>query len=253
MKPIEIGEFQIATPCEKTWESMESMAPDRRFCEQCLHVVHDLTGMSESQLAALYARNGGKLCGFFTMDADGHPIYYQNQGLPRKPRFLKHFAAAASMFLLYQTPQSSGKACIPAANASFATPLPSSLLSKPAVTETITPANNTLLSAVILAQDSSEIRDSLRVDVFAKGERITKLYSEAGLVHVDFGNELKPTDEIKIVVHDCVFDQGLRYRERKYHGASLTTTLGNAQNLQIVVQYTAPERPQKLGGVVSHR
>jgi hypothetical protein len=237
--PLNIGQFQIPEPCTVPWEQMDAHTAGNRFCRSCNHVVHDLTGMSEHEIEVLMAAQGGKLCGAFALDVQGNAIYFKQDPPRKKARFLKHFAAAASLILLYQTPQA-GRAMAPTTLQPPADPIAGS--------PNLTPRTNTLLSGVILTQDSIEIGDSLLVEIFAKGNLLVSTYAKAGLFHHDFADALLPTDVIKIVVHGKTFAQGELYNERKYKGNALITTLGNAQNVQVRVQYTPPVRRIMTGG-----
>ncbi|MBK1830917.1 hypothetical protein JIN77_09290 [Verrucomicrobiaceae bacterium R5-34] len=54
----------IPEPCQENWHSM-SGDEKMRHCEKCCTHVHNLTGMSAQQIAALRVDHGGKLCGAF--------------------------------------------------------------------------------------------------------------------------------------------------------------------------------------------
>lgn len=49
--------------CEENWEAMENAGPDARHCRVCDKNVIDLTGKTAGEVMALYAENGGSLCG----------------------------------------------------------------------------------------------------------------------------------------------------------------------------------------------
>ncbi len=248
-KRLDIGKFEISETCSVPWEEMDMHTGGNRMCRQCDQVVHDLTGMSETEIEALFHRNGGMLCGNFTLDAAGNPIYFKNESRPKKVRFLKHWAAAASIFLLYQTPQAGGHNA--GTTTSIALPPISEGDGSAKSTPTLTPQNNTLLSGVILTQDSSEISDTLQVDIFAKGNQVASLQAQNGLFHHDFANALSPTDSVTIVVQARVIHPENVWNKREYKGTTYQTTLGNAQNMKITVAYRHPEA--KLGGVMAPR
>jgi hypothetical protein len=246
---LDIGKFEISETCAVPWEEMDMHTGGNRLCRQCDKVVHDLTGMSEREIEVLFHRNGGMLCGNFSLDAAGNPIYFKQQSAPKKVRFLKHWAAAASIFLLYQTPQAGGH------HTGTATSIASPPLFQgdaPALLPSIiTPKTNTLLSGVILTQDSSEIRDTLQVDVFAKGNQVASLQAENGFFHHDFADTLLPTDSVTIVVQARVVNPENVWNKREYKGTTYQTTLGNAQNVTVTVAFKHPER--KMGGVMMPR
>ena len=49
--------------CEENWEAMANAGPDARHCRVCDKNVIDLTGKTAREVMALYAENGGSLCG----------------------------------------------------------------------------------------------------------------------------------------------------------------------------------------------
>jgi hypothetical protein len=248
-KQLKIGQFEIPETCTVPWEEMDAHPSGNRMCRQCNKVVHDLTGMSEAEIEALFERNGGSLCGNFSLDELGNPIYFRNELQPRKPKYLKHLAAAASLILLYQTPHAGGGSTTSGPRNDVTWNLEGPVKSNKNAS-TITPENNTLVSGVILTPDSIEIHDSLKVQIYANGKWVRNLKSQGGFFSTDFEGKLKPTDKIKIVVVGHAFDTNLKYESRKYGGASMETTLGHAQNVQMVVAYTPPIGYRKTGGVM---
>ncbi|HPF38922.1 MAG TPA: hypothetical protein P5081_06170 [Phycisphaerae bacterium] len=61
-KPLRILEnVRIASPCDVPWSSM---AGDERtrYCGECEKRVHNLIGMSDTEIAALFAAQGTDLC-----------------------------------------------------------------------------------------------------------------------------------------------------------------------------------------------
>ncbi len=56
----------IKTPCHEDWNLM-SGDEKVRHCKKCDTHVHDLTGMTEEEITALYRKKGGKLCGRFSL------------------------------------------------------------------------------------------------------------------------------------------------------------------------------------------
>jgi hypothetical protein len=246
---ISFGQLEIPEPCTVPWDEMDAHAEGQRLCQHCNHVVHDLTGMSTSEIEALYRQQGGKLCGNFSLDEAGQPIYFRGQQRPHKVRLLKHWIAAASLFLLYQSPQAGSAGGNLSAMESPANAEGNPKGNQPAQ-ETITPESNTLLSGLVLTQDSMEIHDDLAVEIFLRGKKLMTLQSVAGLFHHDFAGQLQPTDVLTIHVIGKTFNPGDTYRERKYGSASIETTLGHAQNIAVTVPFKAPPRPKMAGRVI---
>ena len=56
--------LQIPEPCSQNWEEMIPL-PGGRFCHHCEKTVIDFTGMTDKQIASLYKRRQGRVCGLF--------------------------------------------------------------------------------------------------------------------------------------------------------------------------------------------
>src|SRR5688572_17062520 len=115
-KPYTFGKFSIPEPCLVPWEDMDRQEDRNRFCKQCKKVVHDISGMTPSQIEALEAQNGGNLCGAFFLN---HPPLEKDPVKPRPytllPLWLKGTAAAAALsFLLLQPPKAKAITAAPA-------------------------------------------------------------------------------------------------------------------------------------------
>jgi hypothetical protein len=247
-KPLVIGKFRIPEPCAVPWDEMQDHDGVNRNCSRCNSVVHDLTGMSMAEIDQLYAANNGKLCGNITVDELRNPLYFKGTEAKRKPVYLKHLAAAASMFLIYQSPQASPPPPSSAPTQLMVQPL------EPKVAESrnlVTEANNTLVTGVVLTTAGQETQDSLRIEIQSNNKLIATGFTSNGLFHFDLKDKLKPTDNIRVKVFAAKFDIGVRYQDRRYGNAETETQVGKAQNLVLNVPYSAPEqRPIKLGGVM---
>lgn len=248
--PIQLrfGELEIPDPCAVPWADMDAHGDVNKHCRQCNHVVHDLTGMSESEIAALYRSLGGKLCGAVSIDDHGKPIVFRNLHRPQKVRLLKHWVAAASLFLLYQTPQA-GSSLVDRPSRENTLPLEGGELPASATAKTVTPETNTLVSGLIITKDSTEIHDSLDVEIFYEGKVLMTLQAVNGFFHHDFTGQLKPTDTVTISVVPKVYARDT-YNERKYGGAQLATTVGNGQNVTVPIFFWAPPRAKLAGKVM---
>ncbi len=251
-KSLQIGKYTIPQPCPVPWDEMDALDGRNRHCAQCSQVVHDLTGKSLCEIDALYAANEGKLCGNITVDELGNPLYFKGTESKRKVIYLKHLAAAASLFFLYQTPQANS---FDSKARKYRSDTEQSIQIHPPGTGIVpTEATNTLVTGVVLTQSGYETEDSLRIEIRSGGKQIAQGFTSNGLFHFDLEGKLKPEDEIKVVVEGARFDLGVRYHDRKYGGTELATTLGKSQNLTLTVKYDAPERmPMKLGGAVVRR
>lgn len=248
-KPLQFGGFLIPKPCEVQWAAMQELDGRNRHCQRCNHAVYDLTGMSISEIDSLFKANDGKLCGNFSIDELGNPIYFKGSNSPRKPVYLKHLAAAASMFFLYQTPQATSSSSTLGSQPNTKAFHNELLLEEGGIVPT--EATNTLVTGVVFTQFGDEINDSLKVEIIYGGKSIASAFTSNGLFHFDLQDKLKPEDEIRVEVAGARFDQGIRYRDRKYGSIRQQVKLGKSQNLNLTVNFTAPEpMPRKLGGAV---
>lgn len=241
-RPLRIGNFEIPEPCPVPWDEMRPEGVNKH-CLRCNKVVHDLTGMSISEIERLFEANGGRLCGSFAVDGDGNPIYYRGEQGKRKPVYLKHIAAAASMLLLYQFPQAKPIAVV---KPRVELALPGNRGPSTVPTE----KTNTLVTGMVLTEYGDETHDSLLVKIKFEGKTIASAYTSSGLFHFDLADKLRPEDVITITVSGKTFDPGVKYRERKYGSAQQSTSLGKAQNVALKVDYQPAERPPYKGGMV---
>lgn len=243
-KRIRFGNLEIPSPCEVPWEEMDAHSGKNRVCRRCNKVVHDLTGLTESEIERLFVVNGGQLCGNVSLDFEGNPLYLKDNPKKSKYAFLKHTAAAASFLLLYPTPQGKSSTGLP-------TSIERTLYPDGGGKTAPTEKTNTLISGVILTESEEEIEDSLLVTISFGGKKIASDFATYGLFSFELDQVLKPTDEIKIIVSGRTFDPGMMYRERKYGSAVLQLPLGKAQNVQLKVAFTPPTSPpRKFGGMM---
>lgn len=81
-------EFQ----CADEFEQMARIGPNRRFCEQCQHEVHDLRNATRARFEALEA-TGQAYCAAYIVDDDGHMIFREEPTKKRRPVWLTAAAA----------------------------------------------------------------------------------------------------------------------------------------------------------------
>ena len=60
-------QLQIPEPCQQSWEEMIPL-PGGRFCRHCEKTVVDFTRMADRDIARLYLRREGRVCGHFRQD-----------------------------------------------------------------------------------------------------------------------------------------------------------------------------------------
>jgi hypothetical protein len=78
----------VAEPCHERWDAMEPAAQGR-FCQRCTTAVHDVSGLTEPETAALLAANAGRsICVRYAHDAAGNIRH-------RRPAALAMVAVAA--------------------------------------------------------------------------------------------------------------------------------------------------------------
>ncbi len=225
------GKYRIPEPCAMSPEEMTTVDGCRRFCTHCNQHVHDLTGKSPMAIQRLFEAHKGELCASFEMDEKGEPIVGEDLR-PSKVRFLKHWAAAASFFLIYQIPFASRPQVGPSAPS---TNYWNINISNPSARPFPGGGNptNTLVTAVIVDLDGNAIRHDLQVGIWVNGDKVAETIAEAGLIFADLEGVAEPTDTIEIRVRGEHIHSARG--EYIYDDARLTAQLANAQNLQIAV------------------
>lgn len=66
-----LPQLRVASPCPKTWESMDG-DHRTRFCDECKLHVHNVSAMTRSEARALFQSSNGRLClnGFARPDGE---------------------------------------------------------------------------------------------------------------------------------------------------------------------------------------
>jgi hypothetical protein len=151
---------------------------------------------------------------------------------------LKHWAAAATLFLICQTPQAALPTLKVQTELPFATP------DRAAGTQLGIP-NNTLVTGVIQDQYRNYPKTDLNVVVFKNGTKIAEGTASNGLFMIDLGHLAAPDDIVTVTVKAKEILH-LRRPTEKYAEVSLTTMLATAQNLHIYNQSSGI--PPRRGG-----
>ncbi|MBL8909768.1 MAG: hypothetical protein JNM17_03590 [Archangium sp.] len=63
-------ELRIASPCSMTWEAMRGNSRVRH-CDECNLKVFEISKLTEAEVRALLAKNGGRICGQIFKRKDG--------------------------------------------------------------------------------------------------------------------------------------------------------------------------------------
>jgi hypothetical protein len=99
-----VAKVELATPCDRTWDSLTG--DDRkRYCGDCRLHVHNLSAMTSGEIRELVSTSEGRVCGRFFQRADGTMITKdcapEREKLQRRGRRLR--IAAATLFGLAGT------------------------------------------------------------------------------------------------------------------------------------------------------
>jgi hypothetical protein len=244
--PFTTGKIVLHSPCHVGKEAFTQLEGGNKFCSQCQKKVHDMTRLSETEVKALFEANNGNVCGSIRVRVPKVVAELEPEVRPmirfRKPLFLKQWAAAASFLLLYQT--------------SDAKPVSKPLITwqdhrAPKGTDgEVTSKTNTLVTGVILNQDSMEVPLDIPVSIYANSKLVAEVTSRHGLFSYEFSGQLNPDDVIGIVIkkHQAGKDEP---EGSSYGGGKLVTRLGDAQNIKLVIQYDFPFEDIQVDGGIS--
>jgi hypothetical protein len=231
------GRLVLQSPCHVGRDTMDAQTDGNRFCHSCQKVVHNLVGKSEAEIKALFVASGGQLCGSFTQrrPVQGAEIKLAAIQPMRKPGYLKHLAATASLLLLYQgmmAVQTSAK--------------PASEWVVPAFPHTVADgrnpdkdwSQNTLLSGVIVNQDGFEVGLDVMVEIYAHKVLIAKVIAQHGFIKIDLGGKVKPNEMVGLVIRKntgyAAQDSGI---QEIHGGLKKYVLLRDAQNLALTIHY----------------
>jgi hypothetical protein len=96
----ELGVVKTATPCSKSWDSMEGDGP-KRFCQDCKLHVYDFAQLTSNEARALLLETEGRLCARIFTRSDGTVLTRDCPvGLARVKRWFVAKATAAAAALL---------------------------------------------------------------------------------------------------------------------------------------------------------
>lgn len=226
------GRLVLSSPCHIGAEAMTALNDGNRFCRDCKKVVHQLDGKSETEIKALFAANGGNICGSMRFSQPRQRQEIQLAAPTRRAAYWKQLAATASLLLLYQGMMAAPRAAqqglewvVPA----FA----------PAQQPRV--GDNTILSAVIQNEEGVELPFDFAVEIFADGVLLRRTVAEHGLLKVDFEGLLAPEANIVIVVlADSATDPLAPIAKMPHGGMQQEVRLADAQNLVLKVRYDFP-------------
>ncbi len=95
--------IQLANPCSEHWEQMQPAAHGR-FCDHCQKQVHDMTGLSTTEVIQLFQKNGGKLCGRMTeTQLKQHNSIIEKQSFFRFSKITKSISAFSVVAMAFVT------------------------------------------------------------------------------------------------------------------------------------------------------
>lgn len=97
-----VDRLRVTSPCAESWGTMSGN--DRvRFCGHCSKDVHNLSGMTREQAAALVSQSGGKLCVRYARAGDGSALFapapFRLRAAGRRVSFVLSAAFAALLGL----------------------------------------------------------------------------------------------------------------------------------------------------------
>ncbi len=229
------GRLVLNSPCHVGNEAFTPTAEGNQFCSACKKVVHDMTKLSEAETKALFLANEGKVCGSFTLQIPRPEPQYSPASPLRKPLYIKQLAAAASIFLLYQTTQAK-----PISKPSIAWQTLANLTGDDSLRGNLDPRKtNTLVTGVILNQDSELVSIEIPVLIYAGKTLVAQVKTNNGMFRVDLGDKLKPDAVIEIVVRERKSSTKEVYLETYGPGKAISR-LGDAQNVVVQVEYHFP-------------
>jgi hypothetical protein len=234
--PYSTGKLTLHSPCSVGKEAFTALEGGNKFCSQCQKVVHDMTQLSEAEIKALFIANAGKVCGSIRVQPKPVEEVLPPRVPVRKVRFLKHFAAAASIFFLYHSPQLKAA---PKALTSLQATDPEKA-NGGNETNDAPWKTNTLVTGVIINQDSELVPLSIPIQIFANKKLIAETTSSHGLFSIDLKDKLAPDAVIELIVKEKKEGDGEIQFYGTYGGGKAYSRLGDAQNLNIKITYHFP-------------
>ena len=230
------GRLVLRRSCHADRETMDALAEGNRFCHSCKKVVHNLVGMSEAEIKALFQANAGKLCGAISLPSSRIKPEIRLIAPLSKVTYWKKLAATASFLLLYQ-----GMQTAPSSPRKSTTWIAPDTRNKAERIDPVDWSQNTLVSGVVLAQDSLEIGLDFQVYIYVNKALVAKSMAHGGFLRIDLGGKVKPESTIEIVIpKNSAYDPDYPEGKQTHGGFQKTLRLRDAQNLPLVVQYSRP-------------
>jgi hypothetical protein len=239
-KPYTFGKFLIPEPCLVPWEEMDRQEDKNRFCQQCKKVVHDISGMSPSQIEALEAKNGGNLCGAFFLNRpplEKDPVKPSVYSLI--PLWLKGTAAAAAFAIFLLQP--------PRAKAITSLPQQTWVNPGSGKPDSATVSPSFMLSSVVLDQNGNNIIDNILVKITLPNGEKREIETTAGFFVLHLEGLAKPEEQLEITVDAQKFED--YSGSRTYPKWNSTIVAGEAQNLKATLQVTYIYNRMMRGGI----
>jgi hypothetical protein len=186
---IQHGKVDLAEPCQVPWKEMADAGDRNRFCASCKKVVHDITGMSRTQIHDLLASDPGQVCVNFVdihLPADTTRKFATTPTPAASP--MRYIAASAAMWMLLQQGQAAPLykpriECIP-------------LLPLPAQDQ----PSNTLVSGLVVDRNGNPVPAELEIIISCEGMAFIRTVTRGGMFAVDLQGHAAPTDIITVSV-----------------------------------------------------
>lgn len=240
------GKLVLKSPCSVGPAAFTPTGDRNKFCSQCNKVVHNLVGKSEAEIKALFAANGGEICGtMLSRKPAAQPQIRLVQPL-RKANYFKHLAATASLLLLTQAPSfaaSSAKAPITWITQDGNRPTDPTQPEKPS------DKTNTLITGVVMNQDSVTLPYDFQVSVYANKVLVAKVKAHYGLFKVDLRGKVAPGDVVGLVIQSNSGTDPNNHEKIEHGATQRTLPLHEAQNVTLVMQYQFPYDNMVDGGL----
>lgn len=270
---IQDGFVPLAQPCNVKWEDMSPVAERQRHCLACDKVIHRIDGMRREEIYALLMSDPGNVCvNYRVIRLPETTAEKRRQPVPRG-RMLRFAASAAAMLAILQQPLAAPLAW---------TPVPMELAPTQAQADSL---SNTLLSGMVVDQHGNVVPEEIEIYVYCdSGQEIARMVTRGGMFAIDLAGLASPSEHIRVSAApgplsssqvstkaDSLapilsinptlwvgpFYEGASpwgyggYVPASWRGGSMDVQLGQAQNVQFVIDYTPRQEPMimQMGGV----
>ncbi len=266
---IQDGKVDLPKPCHVPWNEMDQAGDADRFCNSCKKVVHDITGMSRTQIHALLASDPGNVCVNF-VDIHLPPDTTLKLAAAPAPqaRPMRYIAASAAMWMLLQQSQAA-PLTKPRIECNPLLPLPVQVES-----------SNTLVSGLVVDRHGNPVPAEMHIIISCEGIEIMRTVTRGGMFAVDLHGHATPTDKVTVSVVPgpqfssnvtdapetvpvseatgaifipnaaiCLSDQG-HWEPQHWSGGTQEVLVSAAQNMNFLIDYEAGHfyGPIRYGG-----